>query len=94
MAIDTRADDRSGSIDHRDEVVAEKPSTDVEHAAGTNTKPEGYIPNDDEYNVTFKTWVVVGVMATPFATCLSSLLTQACRFWLSHMASPSGLFRL
>jgi hypothetical protein len=63
MAAETRADDRSASMERRDD-IAEKPSTDVEHTSGTHAKNEGYIPyNDEEYNVTFKTWIVVGILA-------------------------------
>ena len=61
MATDTRADEGSKSLDHRDD-IAEKNSTDVEHTSGGKVQSGGYIPqNDEEYNVTFKTWIVVGV---------------------------------
>ncbi|KAL2212950.1 MFS general substrate transporter [Sarocladium strictum] len=63
MAAETRAHDRSASTERRDD-IAEKPSTDVEHTSGTHAKNESYIPyNDEEYNVTFKTWIVVGILA-------------------------------
>lgn len=65
MAAKTRADDRSASLEHRDD-IAEKPSTDVEHTSGAHVKNENYIPySDEEYNVTFKTWIVVGVCLSP-----------------------------
>lgn len=74
MVIDMRVDDCFGFIDYRDEVVVEKFLIDVEYVVGINIKFEGYIFNDDEYNVIFKIWVVVGVMVIFFVICLLLLL--------------------
>jgi hypothetical protein len=57
------------AIDHRSNP---SDSSNHEHEVEKGQNPAAYPLNDDDYVVTFKTWVVVFIMASAYGVCFPS----------------------
>ena len=96
MAADTTSTHRlsADAEKHEPAVSMEKPMQDDAHAENAVTG-SSYVPqSDEEYNVTFKTWIVVWVSGRILSLLDTGRLTQGNRSWPGLMASHSGSYRL